>query len=250
MKCENATWSVELRTSLPGFLLDVQLHEPFGVLAVVGENGSGKTTLLRALMGAYASTTGKVVVGDRVLLDSEAGIALPMQARGFAYVPQGGGLFPHLSVMENVLFGAKARSAAAPERPGKIEVTPLLESLGCAHLAQRRVNALSGGEKQKVALARALMSEPSFLLLDEPLSALDVRAKRDIRRFLSECLSVLLIPSIVVTHDARDVDELRARVCVMESGRVLQRGTRTELEERPASAFVRAFCEEGARRCG
>ena len=248
MTNENATWSVTLRTSLPGFSLDVKLSEPFGVLAVVGENGSGKTTFLRALMGAYEGSTGQIVVGNRVLLDSVAGISLPMQRRGFAYVPQGGGLFPHLSVMENVLFGAKARSSSDRERKGKAEATPLLESLGCKHLARRRVGALSGGEKQRVALARALMSEPSFLLLDEPLSALDVRAKGDIRRFLGECLSHLSIPSIVVTHDARDVESLGARVCVMDKGRVLQVGTLTEVHKSPASAFVRAFCEEGARR--
>ena len=248
MSRENPVWSATLRTRLPRFSLDVELCEPVGVLAVVGENGSGKSTLLRSLLGGFPGTTGKIAVGEQVLMDTDAGLWVPMHARGFAYVPQGGGLFPHLSVLENVLFGALVRSRPG-ERPSvEKRALQLLDELGCAHLAQRNISALSGGETQKIALARALLSNPRFLLLDEPLSALDVRARREIRNFLGETLSRLPFPTVVVTHDARDIDALRARVCVLDKGRVLQAGDLDELQKSPASSFVRAFCAEGLAR--
>ncbi|WP_437578721.1 ATP-binding cassette domain-containing protein [Sorangium sp. So ce887] len=218
--------------------LDAELETGRGTLALVGPNGSGKTSLLSMLLGVLPVERGRVEVGGAVLLDTRAGIDVPVEERGIGYVPQDYALFPHLSVRENVEFAVRSaasrrRGAARAER-----VDAMLHELGIAALAHRRTQTLSGGEQQRVALARALSVSPRALLLDEPLAALDVHSRREVRAFLADYLRALALPTIVVTHDAADARLLGQRIAVLEAGRVTQAGTWEELAARPASPFV------------
>ncbi|WP_437637239.1 ABC transporter ATP-binding protein [Sorangium sp. So ce854] len=224
--------------------LDVEIDTAGGTLVLVGPNGSGKTSLLSLLLGVLPVERGRVEVGGAVLLDTEAGVDVPVEERGIGYVPQDYALFPHLSVRENVAFAV----TSAASRRGSVgradsvdraeRVDAMLNELGIAALARRRTQALSGGEQQRVALARALSVSPRALLLDEPLAALDVHSRREVRAFLAGYLRALALPTIVVTHDAADARQLGRRVAVMEAGRVTQAGTWDELAARPGSRFV------------
>lgn len=231
-------WSVSLQLRVGTGSLDVSLEGDRTPLALVGPNGSGKTTLLRAIVGAYAPARGLVQVGERVLFDADRSICLPPEARGIGYVPQGYGLFPHLRAVDNVAFGGD-RSVGRQER--RSAAMEMLEAMGCGDVAERRPGTLSGGEQQRVALARCLMTDPRMLLLDEPLASMDVAVRRTLRAHLGEYLAERGVPAIVVTHDVRDVLALGARVAVLEEGRIVQQGTPEELAARPLTEFVAEF---------
>jgi molybdate transport system ATP-binding protein len=208
-----------------------------GPTIVIGPNGAGKTTLLRAIAGADMGLQGRVRLGDRMLLDTAAGVCLPPDARRLGYVPQGLGLFPHLSALDNVAFGC-GRGAAARQQAHAV-----LERLGASHLAERRPHALSGGERQRIALARALAPDPHGLLLDEPLSALDVGQRRRTRTFLAEHLRRAGRPALVVTHDLRDLRAIDGEILVLEAGRVVQQGRAEQLARAPANELVAELVE-------
>lgn len=211
--------------------LEVEL-ETSGTLVVVGPNGAGKTSLLLALLGALPVESGQVELGGRRLLDTSAGVALPTEERRLGYLPQDYALFPHLSVRGNLAFAHRSAGGAGPN------VDALLQQLGLEALADRAPRGLSGGEQQKVALARALAAGPQALLLDEPLAALDVHARREVRAFLGQWLARQRLPTVLVTHDAADARALGSRVAVLEEGRVSQAGSWEELSARPATRFV------------
>jgi molybdate transport system ATP-binding protein len=185
-------------------------------------------------------------VGDSVLLDTAEGVDIPIEARGLGYLPQHYALFPHMSVRENVEFAANARSASRERVQSLQRAQGLLADLNLEALAQRSVTTLSGGEKQRVALARALAAEPRALLLDEPLAALDVTARREARAFLVEYLRKLTLPALVVTHDAADAQALGDRIAVLEGGRTVQTGTWAELQANPSTAFTRELVGRSA----
>ena len=236
-----STWRASLQVRLGAFTLDATLEGDAGPLALIGPNGSGKTTLLRALAGAIVAEREDIEIAGDVLASSSRGVHVAMEQRRVGYVPQGYGLFPHLSVIDNVAFGLStgARRLARGERCAKARA--LLDELGCSALAGRRVDGLSGGEQQRVALARALVIEPELLLLDEPLAALDATSRRAVRSFLAARLEAFGRPTVIVTHDVRDILALRARVFVLEAGRVVQSGSLDELAEAPATEFVSEF---------
>src|SRR5262249_40001376 len=169
-----------------------------GPTALVGPNGAGKSTLLRAILGAIPVRRGSIVLDGRTLLDTARGISVPTEERRVAWVPQEYALFPHLTVLEHVTFGT-------PGEEGRARAGAVMDRLGLGPLGARRPGALSGGERQKVALARALVAEPRALLLDEPLAALDADTRETTRALLAETLHRLAIPSVVVTHEMRDV---------------------------------------------
>jgi len=213
-----------------------------GVVALVGPNGSGKTTLLRVLLGAHPVREAEIVVAGRVLTSTSAGEAVPMEARGIGYVPQGLGLFPHLSAADNVAFGLTTRAGRASVPSGRRQrVAQALAEVGAAPVADRPVTELSGGERQRVALARALVLDPPLLLLDEPMAALDAVARRDVRALLARRLRGRGRPSVLVTHDARDVEAVGAEVWVMEAGRIVQQGSLRQVAAAPATPFAAAF---------
>ncbi len=218
--------------------LDVELDTAPGTLVLVGPNGAGKTTLLSLLLGVMPVDRGRVTVGQTVLLDTATGVDVPVERRGLGYVPQDYALFPHLTVRQNVDF-ALASATPRPDRATRAAgVEALLADLGLEALADRRPETLSGGEKQRVALARALSVGPRALLLDEPLAALDVSSRREVRAFLGGLLERLALPAIVVTHDARDARGLGHRIAVLEAGQITQAGTWDDLAARPSSHFA------------
>lgn len=235
-------WNAQVRIHAGAFVLDANIEGGRAPVVLMGPNGSGKTTLLRAIAGAHPALQGRIEAGGRVLSDSKAGIHLPPEERGVGYVPQGYGLFPHLTVAANVAFGLSGKARRTPAADRRQAVATLLDRMGCAHLASRRPQALSGGEQQRVALARALATEPEMLLLDEPLAALDPAARREMRHFLARHLADRARPAIVATHDARDVYALDAGVAyVLEDGRVSQFGPPQALAADPATDFVAEF---------
>jgi len=220
--------------------LGFELELSAGPLAVVGPNGAGKTSLLLMLLGVLEPESGSIELGERVLFDSARGVNVPVEGRELGYVPQDYALFPQLSVRGNIEFALRCRAGLTPQDVEQ-RTAQVLAELKLTALAERRVTALSGGEKQRVALARALSVRPRALLLDEPLAAFDVTARRQTRAFLAEYLSKLALPTIVVTHDAADARALGARLLVLEAGRIVQTGSWSELQANPASAFVAEF---------
>lgn len=238
------SWEARIRTRRGGFELDAELSGPPGLLVLVGPNGGGKTSLVRALLGAIPVEQGRFVVGDRVLADTTRGIHLPIPDRRLGYVPQGHGLFPHLSVVDNVGFGLSTGPRRLSRTERRTQARELLFELGCGELADRSTRDLSGGEQQRVALARALIVEPALLLLDEPLAALDVQTRRSVRRFLGQRLHQRAIPTLLVTHDLRDAVALDAPVAVLEAGSVVQQGAVDDLRASPATAYVEALVDE------
>jgi molybdate transport system ATP-binding protein len=238
---QTETLQARLQVQVGRLALDVALDTSGGPLVLIGPNGAGKSSLLRALLGIVPVARGVVRVGDTVLLDTGAGVHVPVEHRALGYVPQDYALFPHLHVRANVAF-ALGSSALRLSRAAQAErVDAVLRDLGLSELAQRRVQTLSGGERQRVALARALSIRPRALLLDEPLSALDVHARREVRLFLATTLQELALPTVVVTHDPADARALGGRVVVLEEGRVAQVGSWDELTAAPASRFVAEF---------
>jgi molybdate transport system ATP-binding protein len=229
--------SVRALLERDGFRLDAALAvAPGEVLAVLGPNGSGKTTLLRIIAGLLAVTAGQVRIGDRTWDDPEHGVLVPAVDRSVGLVFQDYRLFPHLSVLENVAFPARARGTR--RAPARTAARALLDRLGIAELADRRPAALSGGQAQRVALARALAADPQVLLLDEPLAALDARTRLEIRSGLRRHLTGFGGPSIIVTHDPLEALVLADRILVLEAGRVVQDGRPSEVARRPATEYV------------
>jgi molybdate transport system ATP-binding protein len=221
--------------------VDAQLDTGPGTLVLVGPNGAGKSTLLSLLLGARPVEQGRISVAGTVLLDTAQAIDVPLEHRRLGYVPQDYALFPHLSVRENVAFALASQSPRLPRKARDRQVDDMLRELGLDAFAERSVPTLSGGEKQRVALARALVVKPRALLLDEPLAALDVHARHEVRSFLAACLASIGLPAVVVTHDAEEARVLGHRIAVLEAGRISQTGTWQELCARPASRFVERF---------
>jgi molybdate transport system ATP-binding protein len=211
-------------------------------MVVIGPNGAGKTSLLTLLLGAHPVERGRIELDGLTLLDTERGIEVPLERRQLGYLPQDYALFPHLSVRANIEFALGSRSAPDPAR-----VTALLREFGLEALAERKPAALSGGEKQRVGLARALSTSPRALLLDEPLAALDVHVRGEVRQLLRTHLERSGLPCVLVTHDADDARALGQRVVALEAGRVTQSGTWEELAEAPASRFVQAFTKYSSK---
>ena len=236
-----ADWQVRLSARLGAFEIDVELRGGAAPVALVGPNGAGKTTLLRLIAGVHAPGSGLIRAGDAVLYDSARGLALAPEERRVAYVPQGFGLFPHLTVVDNVAFALHAERPRRSRAERRRAAADLLAELDAGHLLERRPADLSGGERQRVALARALLVDPLLLLLDEPLSSLDAQARRTLRAHLACHLIERERPAIVVSHDARDVLALDACVYAIEDGRIVQHGPADRIAADPATPFLAEF---------
>ncbi|GGN88126.1 sulfate/molybdate ABC transporter ATP-binding protein [Nocardia rhizosphaerihabitans] len=222
--------------------LDVRIEvAPGEVLAVLGPNGAGKSSLLQVIAGLIVPDEGHVRLGDRTLTEIAKGIALPPHRRGISLLAQDPLLFPHLSVRDNVAFGPRSRGAR--NRAAQSIATDWLAAVDAVTLADRHPGALSGGQAQRVALARALAVDPDLLLLDEPMSALDVDVAPAMRTLLRRVLRdepgrAHPRCAVLVTHDIIDAITLADRIVVLEAGRIAESGPVTDVMSHPRSPFA------------
>jgi len=227
----------EIALRLGTLALDAGLAVDDGeVVCLLGPNGAGKTTLLRALAGLSRIDRGRVMLDGEVLDDPGAGRHVPPEHRRIGVMFQEYLLFPHLSALENVAFGLRARGVARHE--ARRRAAGWLERVGLAGQQGARPRALSGGQAQRVALARALVMEPRLLLLDEPLAALDAGARAALRRDLRRHLSSYDGSCLIVTHDPLEAMTLAERLVVIEDGAVTQTGSPEQVRAHPRSRYV------------
>jgi molybdate transport system ATP-binding protein len=219
-----ATLSIKIRkhySSHSGFKLETEFTAAPGVTVIVGHSGAGKTTLLRCVAGLCDPEDGRIAIGDRVLFDFKERIRIEPAKRRVGYVFQDLALFPHLTVRENVMYGLRRLTREERER----RTGDILQSFQIEHLCERRPKEISGGEQQRVALARSLVIGPEALLLDEPLSSLDLRTKESIIEDLREWNRAHGIPILYVTHDRGELLALGDRVISLDRGRVIAEGS-------------------------
>ncbi|MGL5811478.1 MAG: sulfate/molybdate ABC transporter ATP-binding protein [Nocardioides sp.] len=203
-------------------------------VAVLGPNGAGKSTVLQIVAGLIRPDTGAVALGDRTLTDTESGAMVPPHQRRTCLMAQDPLLFPHLSALDNVAFGPRCHGLSRTE--ARDRAWDWLDRVGVAALAGRRPHELSGGQAQRVALARAMAGSPDVLLLDEPMAALDVEVRTELRQTLREVLSDRTV--LLVTHDVVDAALLADRILVIEGGRVVEEGDTSRVLSAPTSAFA------------
>jgi molybdate transport system ATP-binding protein len=227
-----ATLSVQIRKQREHFALQVDCAFPPGISILFGASGAGKTTLLDCIAGLARPDAGRIAIADRELFAN--GEAVPVEHRKIGYVFQDLALFPHLTVEANVQYGLG--HLPKPERQQKCD--RMLESFRISHLKARRPNEISGGERQRVALARSLVTDPRALLLDEPLAALDAATKSRIIDDLRAWNQAHRIPIVYVTHSRDEVFALGERVLVMEQGRIVASGTPHEVMSAPRQETV------------
>jgi len=226
-----------VRVGLGTLALHVDLRvDDREVVAVLGPNGAGKTTFLRTLAGLIPLDEGRIVLDGAVLDDVASGVFVPPERRPIGVVFQDHLLFPHLTAMENIAFGLRCHGVRTDET--RRQAHQWLERVGLLDHGHARPAQLSGGQAQRVALARALAISPRMLLLDEPLSALDVRTRADLRRLLRHHLDAFPGVRLLVTHDPFEALMLATRVVVLEAGCVVQSGAPAEITEMPRSSYV------------
>lgn len=230
----------QLHKKLGRFSLDLSLEVAAGATVVlVGESGSGKTTALRLLVGLVDPDGGRTTWNGETWYDGASGKKVPTWQRPASYVQQDYALFPHLNVFENVAFGLRAEGGHS--RGIQIRVGEELERFRLTPLARHRPHQLSGGQQQRVALARALVLNPAVLLLDEPLSALDLAARRAIRAELRTVLASLTCATVLVTHSPVEAQVFGDRIAVLDQGRIVQAGSRGDLLRHPRSPYIAEF---------
>ena len=223
------TASIRARLSRD-FVLDVAFTAPPGITMLFGASGSGKTTLLRCLAGLRRPDDGTITIGDRVVFDAGRGVDVPVRHRGLGYVFQTLALFPHMTVEENLHYGvAELDLAVRRERTQSIAA-----SFKIAHLLHRKPGEISGGERQRTALARSLVTNPRLLLLDEPLSALDHATKSRIIEDVRVWNAARGLPILYITHSHREVFTLGECVIALRDGKILAEGTPQDVLETPA----------------
>lgn len=231
---------VALRHEFKAFTLDAAFSAPAGVTALFGRSGSGKTTIVNAIAGLLRPQSGHVAIGETVLVDTQRGIFVPPHRRRVGYVFQDARLFPHFSVRNNLEFGKRF----APREAGP-SLDAIATMLGIAHLLERRPAALSGGEKQRVAIGRALLSRPRLLLMDEPLASLDEARKGEILPYLERLRDEAAMPILYVSHSLTEVARLATTIIALREGKVARAG--------PAAAMLadpQAVPDLGVREAG
>lgn len=214
--------------------IDVNVRAAGGITVLFGASGAGKTSILRAIAGIIRPDQGRITLGDKTYFDSTAGVNLPMQKRKIGYVFQNHTLFPHLTAEQNALYGARADSRLSTRE----RVRELFSALGIQKTAARYPHELSGGEQQRVALARALATDPRIMLLDEPLSAVDVATRSRLLEEISAIQKRTGIPFLYVTHNHSEAVRLGNAMIVIDEGKVVQEGSPLEIFNAPRTAPV------------
>jgi molybdate transport system ATP-binding protein len=212
------------------FIVDASFQgAPTGVTALYGQSGAGKTSIVNMVAGLARPDSGRIAVNGLCLFDGEQGIDLPPERRRIGYVFQDGRLLPHLSVKANLTYGMRL----TPGKSRFINFDSVVDLLGIPHLLYRRPAKLSGGEKQRVAIGRALLTSPAMLLMDEPLASLDASRKDEVLPFIMRLSREFSIPILYVSHAMDEILNLADQLVVMEAGKVLAFGKMTDLLSRP-----------------
>jgi len=217
------------RRDQSNFVLDVSFEAPPGITILFGPSGAGKSTLLDCIAGLVHPDAGRIAIGENVLFDSAAPVDVPPQKRRIAYVFQSLALFPHLTIEQNIAYGL----TDPPEPDRRARVDEILQAFCIASLRSQRPAQISGGEKQRAALARSLVTKPRLLLLDEPLTGLDAELKSAIVEDLRAWNAAKRIPILYVTHSREEVDALGEGVIAMDNGRIVSRGAPMEVLDAP-----------------
>ncbi len=212
---------VFLRHRLGGFGLEAQFTAPGGVTALFGPSGAGKSSIVRAVAGLLRPDEGRILLGGRALLDTASGLFVRPEARRTGLMFQDARLFPHMTVRDNLLYGWRRAAVRARQD----EIDRVIALLGLESLLSRLPRALSGGEKSRVALGRALLASPDILLLDEPLASLDAARKAEILPWLEKLRDEARVPILYVSHAVDEVARLADRVVLLRQGRVTAQGT-------------------------
>jgi len=217
---------VDVSKTLGGFFIEAAFDAPEkGITALFGPSGAGKTSIINMVAGLLQPKQGSIRINGRCLFDSRKGIDLPPERRRVGYVFQDGRLFPHLTVRSNLTFGMR-RVTRTSRYVGFEQVIGLL---GIGHLLDRRPATLSGGEKQRVAIGRALLCSPTLLLMDEPLAALDEPRKAEVMPFITRLAREVAIPILYVTHAWQEIQTLADTLIVLSAGRVAASGALDQL---------------------
>ena len=231
---------VKVRAQRGGFTLDAGFVSSSGVTALFGRSGSGKTTLVNAIAGLVRPDDGSITINGECLYDCSRGIDVPVERRCIGYVFQDGRLFPHLTVRGNLLYGY---NLAKPARR-YVEFGKVVELLGLEALLERRPANLSGGEKQRVAIGRALLASPRLLLMDEPLAALDQARKREVMRYITRLHEEVIVPIVYVSHAVEEVVQLAETVVLMADGEVVEEAEPEVFFTNPSHQRTRRFLDQ------
>jgi len=229
--------SFSCRLARARFVLDASFSSAGACVALFGPSGSGKTTVAKLIAGLERPESGRIVVGDRILVDTEAGVFVPVHKRRVGFVFQDGQLLPHLSVQQNLAYGR----SFAPGHAASASFETVVDLLGIGHLLAARPATLSGGERQRVAIGRALLAAPRLLVMDEPLASLDAARKLEILPFIERLRDELSLPIVYVSHALEEVARVANVVVRMVEGRVVAMGP-------PVEVFAGAGAEAGADR--
>jgi molybdate transport system ATP-binding protein len=226
--------NLDIQKELEGFRLDLRLDAPSGkIIVLFGASGAGKSLTLASIAGLLTPDAGRIQIGERVLFDATQGINLSPQARKIGMVRQDLTLFPHLSAADNVAYGLKGSRHDKERR-----VRELLELVHLETMGKRKPEGMSGGQQQRIALARALAIEPTLLLLDEPFSALDLTTRVELRRELQQLQQQLKTSMFFVTHDLGEAALLGDEMAVIDNGRILQMAPPNQILQAPLNARV------------
>src|SRR5580704_15299570 len=222
------------RTDSSGFSLDLEFQAAGGVTVLFGPSGSGKTLILDSIAGFVRPDEGRILLDDALLFDGATGVHLPPQARNCGYVFQNYALFPHMTVRENLAFAAERRPRLERHR----RVNEMLERFRLTETAGRRPHEVSGGQRQRCSIARALIGGPKLLLLDEPAQGLDAPLRAELYETLRQVRADFQTPVLLVTHDLDECFELGDEMIVLREGRIVQSGTPREILDRPVNLDV------------
>lgn len=209
------SFEIRVERRLGDGVIALDLDAGDGVTALFGPSGAGKTSVLNMVAGLLKPDCGRIIVSGRTLFDADAGIDLPPERRGAGYVFQDGRLFPHRRVRANLLYGVRSENVASSHPGIDIGLDEAVDFLGIGHLLDRWPRTLSGGEAQRVAIGRALLSGPAFLLMDEPLASLDAARRGDIMTVIERVRDEFGLPTLYVSHDRAEVERLATRVVAM-----------------------------------